>query len=64
MSIEKALQSDRNSGDGSFDCDGQIIPFEPGDALFVAAGADHRFIDFSDDFAAWVIFYGPTGGES
>jgi hypothetical protein len=27
-------------------------------------GIDHRFINFSDDLAAWVIFYGPTGGES
>jgi hypothetical protein len=22
-----------------------------------------RFEDFSDDFATWVIFYGPPGGE-
>ena len=40
------------------------IPFEPGDALFVAADVEHRFVDFSDDFAAWVILYGPAGGES
>lgn len=40
------------------------IPCGPGDALFVAAGVEHRFVDFSDDFAAWVVFYGPTGGES
>ena len=38
-------------------------PFEPGEALFVPAGDTHRFEDFSDDFAAWVVFYGPTGGE-
>ncbi len=38
-------------------------PFEPGEALFVAAGVEHRFEDFSDDFAAWVIFYGKEGGE-
>jgi mannose-6-phosphate isomerase-like protein (cupin superfamily) len=35
-----------------------------GDVLFVAAGTEHRFVDFSDDFAAWVFFYGPEGGES
>jgi len=35
----------------------------PGDVLFVAAGVEHRFIDFSDDFATWVLFYGPEGGE-
>ena len=33
------------------------IPCGPGDALFVAAGVEHRFVDFSDDFAAWVVFY-------
>ncbi len=38
-------------------------PFEPGEALFVPAGVEHRFEDFSEDFAAWVIFYGPPGGE-
>ncbi len=37
--------------------------FGPGDVLFVEAGADHRFEEFSDDFAAWAIFWGPTGGE-
>lgn len=37
--------------------------FGPGDLLFVPAGIVHRFEDFSDDFATWVIFYGPTGGE-
>ena len=39
------------------------VPFGPGDALFVAAGTVHRFEEFSDDFAAWVVFYGPEGGE-
>jgi mannose-6-phosphate isomerase-like protein (cupin superfamily) len=38
-------------------------PFEPGDLLFVPAGVEHRFEDFSDDLAVWVIFYGPEGGE-
>jgi mannose-6-phosphate isomerase-like protein (cupin superfamily) len=52
------------TGHGTFLCGDQSIPFEPGDALFVAAGVDHRFVNFSDDFAAWVVFYGPTGGES
>jgi mannose-6-phosphate isomerase-like protein (cupin superfamily) len=35
-----------------------------GDVLFVPAGQPHRFEDFSDDFATWVAFYGPAGGES
>jgi hypothetical protein len=39
-------------------------PVEPGAFLFVAAGQPHRFEDFSADFAAWVFFYGPPGGEA
>jgi mannose-6-phosphate isomerase-like protein (cupin superfamily) len=51
------------SGSGYFVNAGKRLPFAPGEALFVAAGALHRFEDFSDDFAAWVVFYGPKGGE-
>jgi mannose-6-phosphate isomerase-like protein (cupin superfamily) len=39
------------------------VKFVSGDLLFVPAGETHRFEEFSDDFAAWVIFYGPEGGE-
>ena len=52
------------SGSGTFVRGSERIPFRPGDALFVAAGVEHRFVDFSGDFAAWVVFYGPPGGES
>jgi len=38
-------------------------PFGPGDFLFVAAGRVHRFEDFSADFATWVMYFGPEGGE-
>ena len=38
--------------------------FAAGDAIFVAAGQIHRFVDFSDDFATWVVFWGPRGGEN
>ena len=37
---------------------------EAGTVAFVAAGETHRFEDLSDDFAVWVLFYGPDGGES
>ena len=37
--------------------------FQAGDVLFAPAGADHRFEEFSEDFAVWVVFYGPPGGE-
>lgn len=50
-------------GHGWFINDGDRHPFSPGDVLFVPAGVEHRFIDFSDDLAVWVIFYGPQGGE-
>jgi mannose-6-phosphate isomerase-like protein (cupin superfamily) len=50
-------------GRGTFVCDGQRLPFAPGDFLFAPAGAEHRFEDFSDDLTVWVIFYGPAGGE-
>ena len=52
-----------HSGQGQLEIDGQRKPFGRGDAIFVPAGREHRFVDFSDDFAAWVIFYGPPGGE-
>jgi mannose-6-phosphate isomerase-like protein (cupin superfamily) len=35
----------------------------PGDAFFVAAGVAHKFENFSSDFATWVVFNGPLGGE-
>jgi len=37
--------------------------FSPGDVLFIPAGGVHRFEEFTDDLAVWVIFYGPEGGE-
>ena len=43
--------------------DGARDPFEPGDFLFVAAGVEHHFEDFSDDLLVWRVFYGPDGGE-
>ncbi len=52
------------SGIGEF-INGKIkIDFQPGDFLFVPAGTEHRFINFTNDFSTWVIFYGPAGGES
>lgn len=51
------------SGHGRFQREAETFPFAPGDVLFVAAGEQHRFIEFSEDFAVWVIFYGPEGGE-
>jgi len=44
------------SGDGRRPC-------AAGDFLFAAAGVAHRFENFTADFAVWVMFYGPVGGE-
>lgn len=50
-------------GEGKFMNGGTTHAFGPGDVLFVPAGVEHRFEDFSDDFLVWVFFYGPEGGE-
>ncbi|BAK68277.1 hypothetical protein SLG_36020 [Sphingobium sp. SYK-6] len=52
------------SGSGLFVKNGEQRAFGPQDAIFVEAGAEHRFVEMSDDFAAWVIFWGPEGGEA
>ena len=46
------------SGRGYFERRGRTLPFGPGDALFAGAGEQHRFTDFSEDFATWVISFG------
>jgi len=51
------------SGTGRFFNAGTYVDFAPGDFLFVPAGAEHRFLDFREDFSTWVLFYGHEGGE-
>jgi mannose-6-phosphate isomerase-like protein (cupin superfamily) len=51
------------SGTGIFVSDRGRQAFGPGDFLFAPAGVEHRFEVFSKDFATWVLFYGPEGGE-
>ena len=50
-------------GRGEFINGNERHAFSPGDFLFVPAGVEHRFVDFTDDLVVWVIFYGPEGGE-
>lgn len=50
-------------GRGVLSHDGRRDKFKAGDFIFVAAGVEHSFEDFTDDLAVWVIFYGPPGGE-
>lgn len=52
-----------SAGTARFVKDGEEVDVAAQDALFVEAGADHRFEDASEDFATWVIFWGPKGGE-
>jgi mannose-6-phosphate isomerase-like protein (cupin superfamily) len=52
-----------SSGSGTFYNDGERTPVQTGDLLFVPAGKEHRFENFTPDFATWVLFYGPEGGE-
>ena len=35
-----------------------------GSFIFVPAGLQHRFEDFSKDLSVWVFFYGPEGGDA
>ena len=52
-----------HTGSGRFRKGDDVRPFGPGDVIFVEAGAVHRFEDFTSDFAAWAVFWGPEGGE-
>ncbi len=45
-------------GNGKFRAGGRVEAFAPGSLIYAAAHETHRFEDFSDDFAAWVMFYG------
>lgn len=47
------------AGEGTFRRREEVVTFTPGDLLYVPAHVPHRFETFSQDFKAWVIFYGP-----
>lgn len=51
------------AGEGKFFNGTEMVSFTTGDFLFVRAGVEHRFVEFTDDFCTWVFFYGPEGGE-
>src|SRR5690242_13089853 len=51
-------------GTGELINDGTRVPISPGDFLFVPAGVEHHFENFTDDLTIWVLFYGPEGGEA
>lgn len=47
------------SGTARYRWDGGEARVGPGDIMFAAAHAHHGYDQFSDDFAVWVVFYGP-----
>jgi mannose-6-phosphate isomerase-like protein (cupin superfamily) len=61
---DKQMPHDRDelyivaTGSGTFSRGDEVVPFGPGDLLFVPAHVSHRFESFTDDFKVWVIFYG------
>jgi mannose-6-phosphate isomerase-like protein (cupin superfamily) len=52
-----------HTGRGEFRIGTERFDFSPGDCFFVPARMDHCFESFSPDFATWVVFWGPPGGE-
>ncbi len=52
------------TGTGEYLCGESRTTFGPSDLLFAAAGAVHRFENFTDDLVVWVLFWGPEGGET
>lgn len=50
-------------GKGEFFNGENNVKIQEGSFIFVPAGVEHRFENFSEDFAVWVFFYGPEGGE-
>jgi mannose-6-phosphate isomerase-like protein (cupin superfamily) len=48
------------SGTGRYRVEDCVTEVGAGDLLFAAARTAHGFEDFSDDFAIWIVFYGPV----
>ena len=67
--VDKQQPHDRDevyiiiSGSGEFISGDERLEFKPGDFLFVPAYREHRFVNFTENFSTWVLFYGPEGGE-
>ena len=50
-------------GRGTLEIEGSTVPVEPGNAVFVPAGADHRFTGY-EGLSVLVIFARPTQRET
>lgn len=51
------------AGSATLTIEGAHHAMTAGSVGFVAAGEVHRFTDMSEDFATWVLFWGPDGGD-
>jgi mannose-6-phosphate isomerase-like protein (cupin superfamily) len=49
------------SGQATMHREGQRFICFTGDILFVAAGIDYRFENYSEDFSTWIIFFSSDG---
>jgi mannose-6-phosphate isomerase-like protein (cupin superfamily) len=52
-----------HSGESEFVRGDEQFKVKTGDVFFVAANVHHRFINFSESFTVWALFWGPNGGE-
>lgn len=52
------------AGTGEFINGENSTTFQPGDFLFVPAGTEHRFVNFTSDFSTWVVFFGEAGSSN
>jgi len=46
------------AGSATLEMEGELHRFAAGDLAWVPKQVEHRFIDISDDFVAWVVFFG------
>jgi mannose-6-phosphate isomerase-like protein (cupin superfamily) len=49
-------------GSAVLELEGEDFGLSAGDAIFVAAGARHRFRSFTEGFGTWVVFF-DSGGQ-
>ncbi len=47
------------SGTAEVNINGEVAAVSSGDAVFVPAHVQHRFVGPSEDFSCWAVFYGP-----
>ena len=46
------------TGSATLEIDGKPRPVNAGDVAWLPRNIEHRFVDISDDFVTWVVFFG------